>query len=315
MQVTRISGEGRILLILPEEHGGMNAWRPLLTDPTPLSGTFEGFYEYTFLADAYRTNEWNAVPDERLWTPTESIILPPGASISYGLRMRLLSNTRDVDTGLAQMQRLVVKVVPGYVVDVEMLTVSMYVLPGRHSVRQISSNNSSLMDVNNTSTLLTSGWYQYLLYLRAYGRVRLTIPYTDDSSFAYRQTVSMFVLPDFRTHVENFADFTAKYQWYNDPTDPFSRSQSIMSYHSQQGQLIIHEDRSFVVGLSGEAGAGAGLGFAGNNLYAPDLDKVRLIYLHINNTLFGSKVQACRITTIQFIMVGISTRQYNLVLV
>ena len=289
VKVTRISGEGRILLILPEERGGMNAWRPLATDPTPRSGVFEGFYEYTFLADAYRTNEWSAVPDERLWTPTESIVLPPGASITYGVRMRLLPSMKDVDNGLAQMQRLVVKVVPGYVIGVDMTTVYMYVLPGRYKVTEISTSNSSVLQVNSTATMLASSWYQYSLYPRTYGRVRMTVHYTDDSSLEYRQTVSMFVLPGFRTHVQNFGDFTAKNQWYDDPTDPFGRSQSIMPYHWKLEQLILQDDRSFVVGLSDEAGAGPGLGLAIKNLYAPDPYQVHLIDLYVNNTLFGSK--------------------------
>jgi hypothetical protein len=289
VKVIRVSGDGRILLVLASDHGGMNAWRPLSTDPTHRSGTFEGFYEYTFLADAYRTNEWSAVPDERLWTPTDSIILQPGASVIYGLRMRLLPSVRDVESGLAQMQRLVVKVVPGYVVGVDMTTVALYVFPGRYIVTEISMSNSSIMDVNNTSTVLASGWHEYQLYPRAYGRVRITIQYRDESSLEYRQTVSMFVLPSFRAHVQTFGEFTAKNQWYDDPNDPFGRSQSIMPYHWQLQQFVLQEDRSFVVGLSDEAGAGPGLGFAVKNLYAPDPEQVHLIDLYVNNTLFGSK--------------------------
>ena len=289
VKVTRISGEGRILVVLPEGRGGMNAWRPLLSDPTPRSAVFEGFYEYTFLADAYRTNEWSTVPDERLWTPTESVTLPPGGSITYGLRMRLLSSVKDVENGLALMQRLVVKVVPGYVVGTDMTTVSMYVRPGRYKVTDISASNSTVMDVNTTATMLTSGWYQFSLYPRAYGRVRLTVQYMDNSSTEYRQTVSMFVLPGFQTHVQNFGQFNAKNQWYDDPNDPFGRSQSIMPYHWQLGQMILQDDRSFVVGLSDESGAGPGLGFAIKNLYAPDPDQVHLVDLYVNNTLFGSK--------------------------
>jgi hypothetical protein len=173
----------------------MNAWRPILTDPTPRSATFEGFYEYTFLGEAYRTNEWSSVPDERLWTPTDSILLQPGASVIYGLRMRLLSSVRDVESGLAQMQCLVVKVVPGYVVGVDMTTVTLYVLPGQYKVNEISMSNSSIMDISKASTVLASGWHGYQLYPRAYGRVRVTIHYTDSSSLKYQQTVSMFVLP------------------------------------------------------------------------------------------------------------------------
>ncbi|UJR06967.1 hypothetical protein I4U23_011255 [Adineta vaga] len=289
VKVTRVTGDGRILMVLPADNGGMNAWRPLLTDPTPRSATFEGFYEYTFLADAYRTNEWSAVPDERLWTLTDSVLLQPGASVTYGLRMRLFNGVKNVEGGLAQMQRLVVKVVPGYVVGVDMTNITLYVLPGRYKVSEITVSNSSIMDIENTSTILSSGWYSYQLYPRAYGRVRVIVHYTDNRAVEYRQVVSMFVLPSFRTHVQTFGEFCAKYQWYEDPTDPFGRSQSIMPYNWHLEKLVLQEGRSFVVGLSDESGAGPGLGFAIKNLYAPDPEQVRLMDLYVNNTLFGSK--------------------------
>ncbi len=228
--MTRISGEGHILLVLPAEHGGMNAWCPLLTDPTPRGGTFEDFYECTFLADAYRTNEWSAVPEQRLWTPTDSIILQPSASVIYGLRVRLLRSVRDFESELVQIQRLVVKVVPGYVVGVDMTTVSLYVLPGQYTITEISMSNKTIMDVSNTWTVLASGWHEHQLYPHVYGRVRVTIHYRDETSFEYRQTVSMFVLPSFRAHVRAFGQSTAKNQWYVDPTDPFDRIQSFLNY-------------------------------------------------------------------------------------
>ncbi|CAF0936759.1 unnamed protein product [Adineta ricciae] len=289
VKVTRISGEGPTLLVLPYGNGGMNAWRPLLSDPTVRSATFEGFYEYTFLADAYRMNEWKAVPDERLWTLTDSIVLQPGASVIYGLHMRLLPSVRDVESGLAQMQKLVVKVVPGYVVGVDMGNVTLFVLPGRYKISKINVSNSAIMDISNTSAILTSGWHAYQLYPRIYGRVRVIVHYSDDSALEYRQVVSMFVLPSFRTHIQTFGEFNAKYQWYDDPADPFGRSQSIMPYNWHSQQLILQESRSFVVGLSDESGAGPGLGFAVKNQYAPESDQVHLLDLYINNTLFGSK--------------------------
>jgi hypothetical protein len=289
VKVTRITGEGHILLVLPSERGGMNAWRPLQTDPTRRGGTFEGFYEYTFLADAYRANEWNEVPDERLWAPTESSILQPGATVIYGLRMRLLPNVRDVENGLAQMQRLIVKVVPGYVVGVDMTTVSLYVLPGRYTITDISTSNNTVMNISSTSTILASGWHEYQLYPHAYGRVRITVQYRDKTSLEYRQTISMFVLPSFRAQVQAFGEFTAKNQWYEDPSDPFGRSQSIMGYDWKHQKIILQEDRSVVAGLSDESGAGPGLGLAIKNLYMPDQEQVRLLDLYINNTLFGSK--------------------------
>lgn len=290
VKVTRVSGTGRILLVVPSDQGGMTAWRPLVTDPTPRSGTFEGFYEYTFLAEAYRTMEWSAVPDERLWAPVDSVILQPGASITYSLRMRLLSDVRNVDNGLKEMGSLVVKAIPGYVLSTDMESAALYILTGQYKVTGLTVSNASVMQVSNTSTQLASGWEVYQLYSNAYGRVRVTVHYSDVSGSSHRQSVvSMFVLPSLRTHVQHFGDFMAKNQWFDDPTDPFGRAPSVMPYNWHTNQLLLQDGRSFVVGLSDEAGAGPGLGFAVKNQYAPDVEQVHLLDLYINNTLFGSK--------------------------
>ena len=290
VKVTRVSGAGRILFVVPSDQGGMNAWRPLLTDPTPRSGTFEGFYEYTFLAEAYRTLEWSTVPDERLWVPVDSVILEPRASVTYGLRMRMLSNVRETDNGLKEMGSLVVKAVPGYVVSTDMSTAALYVLAGQQKMIGLNVSNSTVMQVNNTSVKLASGWEVYQLYPRAYGRVRVTVYHTDPRESSSRQSVvNMFVLPSFSTQVEKFGEFTAANQWFDDPTDPFGRAQSIMPYNWHTNQLVLQNARSFVVGLSDESGAGPGLGFAVKNQYAPDVEQVALLDLYVNNTLFGSK--------------------------
>ena len=75
LQVTRLSGHGPALLVVPDGKTPFEAYNPILdkrdswgaapvfTDPTPRGITFEGFYEWMVSSQAYAENEWkNATP-------------------------------------------------------------------------------------------------------------------------------------------------------------------------------------------------------------------------------------------------------------
>jgi hypothetical protein len=53
LQVTRLNGQGPVLLVLPEAGTSFEAYRPLRDDLTPRSITFEGFYEWMVHTQAY----------------------------------------------------------------------------------------------------------------------------------------------------------------------------------------------------------------------------------------------------------------------
>jgi Family of unknown function (DUF5695) len=67
-----------------------------------------------------------------------------------------------------------------------------------------------------------------------------------------------FVLLPLSQHVATFGSFLAKNHWFTDTTDPFARAYSFMDYDSSLPGIIVQEYRSYVAGLSDEAGAGSG---------------------------------------------------------
>ena len=77
LQVTRLSGKGPALLVVPDGKTPLKPTtrfltspnfgaKPIFTDPTPRGITFEGFYEWMVHSQAYADNEWKGVQE---WNP------------------------------------------------------------------------------------------------------------------------------------------------------------------------------------------------------------------------------------------------------
>lgn len=102
----------------------------------------------------------------------------------------------------------------------------------------------------------------------------------------------------------SFGAFIAKNHWYTNTKDPFARAYSFMDYDASVPDIIVQESRSYVAGLSDEAGAGSGmwnhfrmlliiflgLGISMKNQFQPIASEVELIDTYINKTLWGQKL-------------------------
>lgn len=82
LQVTRLSGHGPALVVVPDGKTPFEAYNPILggrrprgnvpidvpvlTDPTPRGMTFEGFFEWMVHSQAYAEDEWKKAPQ---WNP------------------------------------------------------------------------------------------------------------------------------------------------------------------------------------------------------------------------------------------------------
>lgn len=91
LQVTRLSGHGPALLVVPEGKTPFEAYNPILdrpgpwgakpvfTDPTPRGITFDGFYEWMVHSQAYAENEWKTAQP---WNPPTALSLAPARRVS-----------------------------------------------------------------------------------------------------------------------------------------------------------------------------------------------------------------------------------------
>jgi len=93
LQVTRLSGHGPALLVLPADKTPLEAYNPILEargsaspsifhDLTRRGITFEGFYEWMVHSEAFAENEWKKVTP---WNPPTEATLAPGESRMYGV--------------------------------------------------------------------------------------------------------------------------------------------------------------------------------------------------------------------------------------
>ena len=124
LQVTRLSGHGPALLVVPDGKTPFEAYNPILdkpdhwgakpifTDPTPRGITFEGFYEWMVHSQAYAENEWKSAQP---WNPPTALTLAPGESKTYGVKFLLSDSIRDIEKTLAENGRPVAVGIPGYI--------------------------------------------------------------------------------------------------------------------------------------------------------------------------------------------------------
>jgi hypothetical protein len=258
LQVTRLSGLGPVLLVVPDGRTPFEAYNPILnprrrpgdsisifTDLTPRGQTFEGFGEWLVHSQAYAETEWKQV---RPWNSPTLLTLAPGESKTYGLKFLLADEIRKIEETLAVNGRPVAVGIPGYVLPTD--------IDGKLFLRYPQAVKS--MDVEpreavaiNGNAATAGGWKAYTLRGKALGRARLTVAYED----GLVQTIQYFVTKSQAEAVDDLGRFLTTKQWFVDPADPFKRSPSVMGYDREENRIITQDSRVWVAGLGDEGGS------------------------------------------------------------
>ena len=102
IQVTRLQGKGKVLVVVPYGETPFEAYRPLLDDPMPSGYAFEGLHEWIVHSKSYAETEWKGVEQ---WNIPTSEIIKPGESRSYGVKFLIASSVRDIENTLALADR------------------------------------------------------------------------------------------------------------------------------------------------------------------------------------------------------------------
>jgi Family of unknown function (DUF5695) len=182
LQVTRLTGHGPALLVVPYGHTPFEAYNPILdkagewgsppvfTDPTPRGITFEGFYEWMVHSQAYAGNEWKQA---RPWNPLTSLKLAPGESTTYGIRFLLSDSIRDLEKTLADNNRPVAIGVPGYVLPTDIDARLFLKYPA--SVKSIAVDPEGALDIRS-QTPTPGKWQAYSIKGKSQGRAKSPTP-------------------------------------------------------------------------------------------------------------------------------------------
>ena len=278
LQVTRLTGRSSSLLVLPYGNTPFEAYNPLLDDPTPRSIIFEGFYEWMACSKAYAEKEWK---DAQPWNQPSSIILQPGEEKIYGLQFVLSGEPSDIEKTLVAHKRPVATGVPGYVLPKDVK--AKLFLNYSQKIISITSLPEGAISIKKVANKNSKNWKEYQLQGIANGRSALLIRYSD----GLQQTIQYKVIKAESEVVDDYGKFLTTKQWFEEKSDTFHRSPSVISYDNQLKQQVVQENRAWIAGLSDEAGAGSWLGAIMKQLIVPDKTQVAKLERFVDNTLWG----------------------------
>lgn len=129
-----------------------------------------------------------------------------------------------------------------------------------------------------------NGWVGYTLTSQVWGRSRLTVTYEDGTI----QTVHYFVTKPASQAVSDLGNFLTTSQWFNNASDPFHRSPSVISYDREVNAIVRNDPRAWIPGLSDEAGAGSWLAATMKQFAQPNAAEVAKLETFVAQTLWGS---------------------------
>src|SRR5262249_36469035 len=177
LQVTRLSGLGPALVVVPENPTPFEAYQ-LLNEPTRPNQTFEGAFAWMVHTQAYAEDEWKGVNQ---WNQPTSATIAPGATRTYTIKFLLSDQIRNIEKTLIANQRPVAVGVPGYVLPMDLDARLFLNYP--HKVRALEVDPAGAIATAGDKPT-RSGWKAYTLRGKTWGRARLTITYDDNSKQA-----------------------------------------------------------------------------------------------------------------------------------
>ncbi|KAI0027215.1 hypothetical protein K488DRAFT_81200 [Vararia minispora EC-137] len=283
VQVTPLLGTLPPLVVTPVGKSPLEGWRFLPEDTGTVLGyqgqTFEGLYEWSFHTLAYAQNEWaNSSP----WNTPTSFTLAPGQTRTYGLQFNLAPSIRDVESTLQAAGRPVAVGIPGYVVPTD--SPAKLFLSHPSTVSNIAVSPAGALTWTTNTDPASSAWIGYTITSHNFGRARLIITFADGTV----QTVHYFITNPAVQQVSNLGDFLTNEQWFDNSSDPFHRSPSVISYDRQINAPVRDDPRAWIPGLSDEAGAGSWLTAVMKQFVQPSAAEVTKLESFVAQTLWGS---------------------------
>ena len=276
LQVTRLSGRGPTLVVVPEGKTPFEGYR-LLNEPMRPNQTFEGMFAWMVHTQAYAENEWrNATP----WNPPTIATLAPGETRTYGVRFLLSDQIRNIEKTLMANHRPVAVGIPGYVLpmDQEGKLFLNYARP----VKAIRSEPVGAIMVRSDKPA-RNGWKAYTLQGKSWGRARLTVIYDDGT----RQAVSYYVIKPAAQAVADMGNFLMTKQWFVNSDDPFHRSPSVISYNREADKQVTQDSRVWIAGLGDEGGSGSFVAAAMKEFGQPNAGEVAKYEQFTDSVLWG----------------------------
>ena len=275
LQVTRLSGAGPALVVVPDGQTPFEAYQ-LLAEPTRPSQTFEGAFAWMVHTRAYADEEWRGVVP---WNPPTHATLAPGATKTYGVKFLLADGIRKIEATLAQDERPVAIGIPGYVLPVD-IEGSLFIY--KTKVTNVSVQPAGALELKDQG-VVGNWWRAFKVRGKTWGRARLAFTYDDGST----QAISYYVIKPSAQAVADLGNFLFTKQWFEDPNDPFHRSPSVMSYDRETDRIVTQDSRVWIAGLGDEGGSGSWLAAAMKQLGQPRREEIAKYEQFVDRVLWG----------------------------
>lgn len=276
LQVTRLSGAGPALIVVPDNQTPFEAYE-LLNEPTRPAQTFEGAFAWMVHTQAIAEDEWRGVVP---WNPPTFATIPPGATKTYGVKFLLSNQIRSIEATLAQNNRPVAIGIPGYVLPMD-VEGRLFVKHTR-KVKGYSVEPAGALDLK-ADGITAQKWKAFRVRGKKWGRVRLALTYDDGST----QSISYYVIKPSTQAVADLGNFLFTRQWFDDPNDPFHRSPSVMSYDRETDKIVTQDSRVWIAGLGDEGGSGSWLAAVMKQFGQPRKEEIAKYEQFIDRVLWG----------------------------
>lgn len=276
LQVTRLKGTGPALVVVPEGKTPFEAYQ-LLNEPMRPTQTFEGPFEWLVHSQAYAENEWG---DVEPWNPPSMETIAPGQTRTYGVRLLVAKEIRQIEETLAANNRPVAVGIPGYILPMDLNGKLFLNYPSQ--VASIDVAPKGAIEFSKEAPT-KNGWQAYELHGKQWGRARLTVTYAD----GLRQSINYYIIKPAAETVADMGRFLTTEQWFEDPDDPFGRSPSVMSYDRVTNSILTQEPRAWIAGLGDEGGSGSFVAAAMKQFGQPDRAELEKYEQFVNQTLWG----------------------------
>ncbi len=276
LQVTRLSGLGPALVVIPEGKTPFEAFRTL-SEPMPPRQTFEGSFEWIVHSRAYADSEWK---DADPWNPPTMAILAPGETKTYGVRILLAPSIRDIEKTLAENSRPVALGIPGYILPGDQK--GRLFLHSTSPVASVKSEPEGSLEIDELPPT-RNGWLAYAVTGKGWGRARLTIAYQS----GLVQTIHYYLTKPAARVASDLGNFLFTKQWFEDPDDPFHRSPSVISYDREADSIVLQDGRVWIAGLGDEGGSGSWVAAAMKEFGLPKRKELAQYEQFVNNVLWG----------------------------
>jgi hypothetical protein len=276
LQVTRLSGKGPALVVVPDSATPFEAYQ-LLNEPTRPNQTFEGTFAWMVHTKAYAENEWK---DAKQWNQPTSVTIAPGATKTYGVKFLASDEIRNIEKTLAENKRPVAVGIPGYVLPIG-LDGQLFV-KSEQKITGVAVEPAGAISFKEGKPT-ANGWRSYKLNGLKWGRSRLLLSYEDGT----KQSISYYVIKPTSQAVTDLGNFLMTKQWFVDPNDPFKRSPSVMSYDREANKIVSQDSRVWIAGLGDEGGSGSWVAAAMKEFGQPKREEVAKYEQFIDNVLWG----------------------------